>query len=180
MSAIRRVLFFQQGSFSHTNASVLAGLRQQLPHVEIRCVDVHALLKRCGALLFANGLSTCRHYGWDLLRRRRDLYDAFFGTPYLFHSVRNLARQAHRDWPADVSFQTQSMFDCSAPGTPHFVYTDHTYASCRSYPVYGKHIWSPTRPDWLIELERTVYDHAACVFTMGQNAADYLRQFYRN
>lgn len=179
MSTIRRILFFQQGRFSHTNAAVMAGLQPQFPEAEIRAVDLHALLKKHPALLLANSLSAGWHYGWDLLRRRRELDDAFFGTPYLFRCVHTLAQRIHADWPADLSFQTQSMFDCSTPGTPHHVYTDHTYASCRSYPAYERNIWSPTRPDWLIALERQVYDHAACVFTMSQNVANDLQRHYR-
>ncbi len=175
---MRRILFFHQGAFSGTNASVLAGLKERFSRAEIRCVDIHGLLKKRRLVLIANGFLSCWHYGGDLLMRRRDLDDSFFSTRYIFRVVRLMALRIHKGWPADCSFQTQSMFDCSCAPIPHFVYTDHTYASCKSYPAYGKHIWAPVRREWLIHSERSVYHRAARIFTMSHNVAQDLVSHY--
>jgi len=176
---MKRMLFFHQGKFSNTNAAVLGELRSQLPNTDIRAVDINHMLKAKPSILLANLLAACRQYGWDMLRMRRGFDDSFFGTRHLFNRVRQWARQVHREWPADCTFQTQSIFDCSIPGTPHFVYTDHTYESCKEYPVYGKAVWTPLRPEWLIEMERGIYEHAACTFTMSQNVTTTLIEKYR-
>ncbi|MCX5673848.1 MAG: glycosyltransferase [Planctomycetota bacterium] len=175
---MKRMLFFHQGKFSNTNAAVLGQLRSQLPNTDIRAVDINQMLKAKPSILLANLLAACRQYGWDMLRMRRGFDDSFFGTRHLFNRVRQWARQVQREWPSDCTFQTQSIFDCSIPGTPHFVYTDHTYESCKEYPVYGKAIWSPLRPEWLIEMERGIYEHAACTFTMSQNVTTTLIEKY--
>ncbi len=175
---MKRVLLFQQGRFSHTSESLVAGLRQRLPSAEFRIVDLHRALKAGRLALLAGGLHALRTYGSDLLHRRRTLDDAFFGTRRLFEEVRRIALQAHADWPADCSIQTQSMYDCSCPRVPHLVYTDHTYLSCTEYPDYGRAPWNPTRPGWLVDLERTIYDNAGCVLTMSRNVARTLVETY--
>jgi glycosyltransferase involved in cell wall biosynthesis len=173
-----RVLFFHQGKFSHTAEYLLRGLRRNLPETDFRTVDLHRALKSRKTALLARGLEALRAYGGDLLRRRRTLDDAFFGTRSMFEAVRQIALDAHKDWPADCSIQTQSMYDCSRPGTPHLVYTDHTYLSCTEYPDYGRTAWNPVRPAWLIDLERTVYEHAACTLTMSSNVSRTLVERY--
>ncbi|NQU76795.1 MAG: glycosyltransferase family 4 protein [Planctomycetes bacterium] len=175
---MKRMLFFQQGLFSHTNNAVFNGLCEQFPEAEIRRVDINDYLKSHKSILLANAFHACRLFGWDLIRQKRDLDDSFFSTPYIFNTVRRFALEVHKQWPADCSFQTQSIFDCSGPHTPHFVYTDHTYRSCREYPVYGKSIVAPIRREWLIEMEQLVYEHAACTFTMSQNVTRALLDKY--
>ncbi len=175
---MQRVLFFHQGKFSHTAEFTLAGLKHQLASVEFRTVDIHQHLRSRRRTLLVGGLHALRTYGGDLLHRRRDLDDAFFGTRYMFDLVRQIALDAHRAWPADASFQTQSMYDCSAPGIPNVIYTDHTYESCKEYPDYARALWNPTRPDWLIDLERTIYRNAACILTMSRNVTRTLLDRY--
>ncbi len=175
---MKRILFFHQGKFSNTNRALLNGLREQFPPAEIRSVDINKLLKGRPVIILANLAKACCRYGWDMLRGRRDLDDSFFSTRYVFEQVRKLAAGVHREWPADCSIQTQSIFDCSSPDRPHFIYTDHTYLSCREYPVYGTTKWSPIRRDWLIDLERGIYDHATCVFTMSRNVSQTLLREY--
>ncbi len=175
---MKRMLFFYQGRFSYTNTTVQAGLQAQFPGSEIRGININDLLKKRPLVLMANALAAGRQYGWDLVRRKRDLDDSFFGTSYIFEQVRRLALEVHRNWPVDCSFQTQSIFDCSAPGVPHYVYTDHTYESCKEYPIYGRALCTPVRPEWLIDLERGIYEHATCVFTMSHNVSQTLIAAY--
>jgi glycosyltransferase involved in cell wall biosynthesis len=136
------------------------------------------MLKDRFPIIIANLFEVARVYGGDLLRNRRDFDDSFFGTKYLFNRVRELALSAHSDWKADCSFQTQSIFDCSCPSVPHYIYTDHTYESCKEYPAYGKHFWAPIRNEWLIDLERNIYRNAECVFTWSRNVENILIQQY--
>lgn len=175
---MKRVLLFRQGSFSGINDAVAGGLAAALAPTEMIHVDIHRELKARRLLLAANLVAAGWEYGWDLLRRRRDLDDAFFSTRLLFDAVRRIALDAHRRYAPDCSLQTQSMFDCSAAGTPHFVYTDHTYRSCAEYPDYGRAIWAPVRRAWLIELESGVYRHAQRVFTMSSNVERTLVREY--
>jgi glycosyltransferase involved in cell wall biosynthesis len=175
---MRRILFFHQGRWSDFNESIYRGLRARFSEAEIRCVDINALLKARPWIIALNLLTAFWVYGWDMVRRRRDLDESFFGTRYIFRKIQGLARDVHRQWPANFSFQTWSMFDFSGPGTPHFVYTDHTYESCREYPDYGKATWAPVRPDWAIALERGIYANASSIFTWSHNVTATLLRAY--
>ncbi len=140
--------------------------------------DLHELVKQRRLLLAKNLCATITRYGWDLAAQRRDLDDAFFTTGYLFERVRDLSQEIHRLYPADFSFQMHSMHDHSAPGTPHFVYTDFTYKSGRQLPSYGCYKWAPPRSDKLISLEQSIYDGAACTFVQSQSVATTLVRDY--
>ncbi len=175
---IKRILLLQTGAFSHTNASLREGLRREFAGAEVRVVDLYRPIKQSRARKLALAAQALADYGLDLARRKRYAYDAVFGSRYAFDLMKGEALRAHREWPADLTLQTQSLYDLSGPAAPHFVYTDHTYATCRSYPAYGRAQWAPPRPDWLIALERRIYERAAAVFTMSHNVARDLREFY--
>jgi len=163
---------------SDINGSVYRGLCRQFPDAEVRLVDINKLLKARPWIIAVNLIAAFWVYGWDMIRRKRDLDESFFGTRYIFRKIAQLARRAHRQWPADFSFQTWSMFDCSTPGTPHFVYMDHTYKSCKEYPAYGKEIWAPTRRDWAVDLEKGIYENASGIFTRSRNVTETLIREY--
>jgi glycosyltransferase involved in cell wall biosynthesis len=173
-----RILFFHQGRIADWAGAVLGGLSQQFPSAEILRFDLHELVKERRPLLAKNLLVALADYGWDLACQRRDLDDAFFTTGYLFNEVKKLSQGIHARHPADFSFQMHSMHDHSAPGTPHFVYTDFTYKSGRQLPSYGHHKWAPPRSEKLITLERTIYGNAACAFVQSQFVATTLAREY--
>ncbi len=178
MFPIKRILFFCHGKFSQTNYFVREGLKEQFSSAEIRCIDMNKILKRRPWVILTNCVAAFRHFGIEMLRRRRDLDDSFFSTKYIFEYVKGIALKVHRECRADFSFQTQSIFDCSSPTVPHFVYTDHTYESNKEYPCYGNFIWSPIRHAWNIELEKQIYWKADVIFTMSSNVERTLMEKY--
>lgn len=175
---MKKILFFHQGRLSDINGSVYRGLCTRFSEAEVRRVDINVLLKAKPWIIAVNLVIAVWTYGWDMVRRRRNLDESFFGTRYIFHKIHELAGQAHKAWPADCSFQTWSMFDFSTPGVPHFVYADHTHLSRKEYPDYGKEPWACSHPDWLIDLERGIYRNAACIFTWSQNVTRTLVREY--
>lgn len=175
---MKKILFFHQGRLSNINGSVYRGLCKQFPEAEVRLVDINKLLKARPWIIAINLVVAFGVYGWDMIRRKRDLDGSFFGTGYIFRKIAKLAHQVHKQWPADFSFQTWSMFDLSTPGTPHFVYTDHTYRSRKEYPDYGKEIWAAIHRDWAIILEESIYENASCIFTQSQNVTKTMTQEY--
>ena len=79
-------------------------------------------------------------------RLRRRLAERLSGRTYVF------------------TLQTQSLFDGSLPGVPHFVYTDHAELQCLSLPGFSPKQLFPPR---FIALETSIYENAAMVFTMS-------------
>lgn len=160
-----RIVFFHQGRINDWAGAVLGGLKSQFPEAEVLVFDLHQLVKDRLGVLALNAAAAGMRYAGDLVRRRRDLDDAFFTTPYIFRKVREISTQIHAKYPSDFSFQMHSMHDHSSPHRPHFVYTDFTYRSCRDNAFYGKYRWVPTRSDQLIENETEIYLNSECTFS---------------
>lgn len=74
-----------------------------------------------------------------------------------------------------ITFQTQSSFDASIPGTPHFLYTDHTHKTNLSYPGYDQKDYLGEK--W-IDLENNIYHNATVNFTMSTNIAKSISEDY--
>lgn len=169
----QKIAFIKAGDFSHTNASVRNLLTENFPDFDIEEVDIFSdLMSKTDALAL---LSCLKEYGSDLLLGRKSIYSSFVGTPYFFHKLRRriLHRLANQEYV--FTFQTQSLFDASIPGTPHFVYTDHTHLANLQYPGFDhKRLLSPS---WL-ECESSIYHNATLNFTMSSNITKSIIEDY--
>ena len=157
-----KIAFIKLGSFSHINDSVLDILRSQFPNVQIDVIDIwDDITSKTDPV---NMLMTVKDYGGDLLAGKKKLKKSVTRTPYLFHKVRKGIRKKLEGKNYLFTFQTQSLFDCSIPGTPHFLYTDHTHLVNLTYPGFTeKDLFSS---EWR-ELEKEVYQNATINFTMS-------------
>ncbi len=174
----QKILFFRQGGFSHINDRVAVQLREKFPDFDFEQIDVlQGIVKPAHAMVLRNALQTLLEYAADIATCRRTARECFYRTPYFFHAVRRLIAKkfgASRTEYA-FSFQTQSLYDASIDGLPHFVLTDHTHLANTSYPVFDPTHLFPQR--W-IDLERTIYQRAAKTFVMGKHVRDSLIRHY--
>ena len=173
----KKIAFIKFGPFSHTNARVSAMLSQSFAEYEVEVIDVGELLGRNQASEFFNLCHILKYYGRDILHRRRTLEECNFRTPYMFGRIRKLMqkRLGRARAPYVFSFQTQSLYDASVPGLPHFVYTDHTHLTNLYYPGFDRaklfaRAW--------IDLEASLYHNATRVFTMSQHVRRSLLEHY--
>jgi len=92
--------------------------------------------------------------------------DAFWRTPYIFNKVRQLLKQRLFGQNYSFTFQMQSLFDCSLPNVPHFIYTDHTHLANLNYLDFDiKKLY----PKQWTDLEKQVYTNATMVFVRSSN-----------
>jgi glycosyltransferase involved in cell wall biosynthesis len=96
-------------------------------------------------------------------------------TSYFYNKVGAALSERLADRDYLFTFQTQSLFDASIPGIPHFLYTDHTALVNLQYPGFDKK--NLPSPSWL-ECERDVYHHATLNFTMSRNVANSIVEDY--
>ncbi len=170
-----RFAFVTIGPFSGTNERVLERLRTEFPELEPDEFDIprwirgnhRALAANLGYVLGTRGIA-------PFLDRAR-LWGLFYRTPFMFGAIRRemSARIASGDYA--FTFQTQSLFDASVEGTPHFVYTDHTELVNRTYPDFDED-QLPAK-SW-IKLERQIYERATKVFTMSSHVSRSLIDDY--
>ncbi len=170
MSA-KKIAFVKFGTFSHLNERVRLELIRQFPEHPIEVIDVADLLGTKTAKLMARW-SALRDYGlrsfWD-----RDWY-YFDKTLYLFKEVKQALAERLRKQDYLFTFQTQSLFDASVEGLPHFVYTDFTLlANLHDQNFDRKRI----NPEW-VALEKQLYQNATAVFTFSRYVARSLVEQY--
>jgi glycosyltransferase involved in cell wall biosynthesis len=158
--------------FSGTNARVRPLLEAGFPELECDHVDIPTWVRRDRRVLATNLLRVATEYGPAQFLDRRELWGTFWRTDYMFRAVRQAmcARIASRGYA--FTLQTQSIFDASVPGVPHFVYTDNTELAGSESPDFRA---SPER--WR-RREREIYEHATMIFTMSTNVSRSLSEQY--
>jgi glycosyltransferase involved in cell wall biosynthesis len=171
----KRAAFIRTSAWPGANESTYQALRSEFPEVSFDLIEVNRLLKRSYPLLVANTLETARLYGPMIARRRRPFREGFVHTPLFFDQIRRLLRRRLGQARYDFTFQMQSVFDASQPGTPHFLYTDHTHLANLSYPDFDTS--TLYRRGW-IERERSIYQAATLNFVRSSNIRASLIEQY--
>lgn len=166
MELQKRIAFIRPKAWPLANSIVDGVLKQQFPNHTLDVFDVSQMIRRRPDIILINSLITLRLYGADIARGRKKFRLAFWRTPYIFRKIKELIEQHVSPEDYCFSFQMQSLFDASANGLAHYVYTDHTHLENRNYQAGSKaNLYSP---DW-IELERTVYQNATLNFVRSSN-----------
>jgi glycosyltransferase involved in cell wall biosynthesis len=171
----RRFAFIGIGDFSGTNAQVLERLRAEFPELEADQIDLPTWVRSHRGIMIRNLLHVLAERGPGIFRDRDRLWGAFYRTTYIFRAINRALNDRLSCGRYAFSLQTQSLFDGSVSGVPHFVYTDHTELVNRYYPDHDPALAPPQR--WL-ELERSIYDHADLTFTMSSNVSRSLIEQY--
>jgi glycosyltransferase involved in cell wall biosynthesis len=155
--------------------SIEQTVRQAFPEFRLENIVLKDLVKSQRRWLLPNLYRVALEYGDRLLKRDASLRESYFRTSYLFERIRD-AMQSIIDPARHVfSFQTQSLFDTSVPGVPHFIYTDHTHLSNLDSVFFDRRNLRP--PRWLA-LEKTIYKNAARIFTRSHDVTGHLLTRY--
>lgn len=174
----RRLALIKSGLFSHINASVCAQLAAHFPELEIEEIDIgRSLIEQDRASYSLALLQAAWLYPRKLLVHRRTATLVALRTPVLFRRLRKLINarvSPHADQFA-FTFQTQSIFDASTPGVPHFVFTDHTHLANLRYPAFRR---ADLFGEPWTSLEREIYQHARHVFAMSDHVSASLCEDY--
>jgi hypothetical protein len=158
-----------------TRDSVEAMLRQSFPEFELENFPVVSIIKRNRRWLLPNLRYMATEYGRRLLRKPGDWKTGYLQTSYVLRKLHALMRDELDARRHIFSFQTQSMYDTSVPGIPHYLYTDHTHLSNLSSDYFDPKLLRS--PAWRA-LEKRTYHHATCVFTRSSNVTQDLRRLY--
>jgi glycosyltransferase involved in cell wall biosynthesis len=175
MAARKRIAFIRPNKWPLANTKVQEEVKKQFPDYEVDVIDIKPLVKRNPALLLINSLWTLILYSFDILTGNKKFLEAFWFTPYIFLSVKRLLGQRLSKSEYLFTFQMQSLFDCSLPQVPHFVYTDHTYLANLRYRDFNANKLVSRK--WL-ELEKQIYDNATITFVRSSNIQQSLIEQY--
>lgn len=175
-AAPRNIVFFKAGSFSHVNENVAHLLRREFPDHQLTVIDVLGDVLGRQPLVWVRALAQAMTiYPRHIFLQRRKPTDFILRTPAAFPAIRRAAASLVDPARTAFTFQTQSLFDASRPGVPHFVYTDQTCLANRRYPL-------PVHPELLdprwLAVEKTVFASARVTFTTGTFAVRSLLEDY--
>jgi glycosyltransferase involved in cell wall biosynthesis len=171
----KKIAFIRPKPWPLANVKVADALARQYPDQDIEIIDIEELIKTKISILAINTLVVWLTYGQDMVTGNKKFKEAFWRTPYIFKAVRRLLRQRLSKQPFLFSLQMQSLFDCSLPNLPHFIYTDHTHLANLYYPDFNIKKLYPK--EW-IELEKQVYTNAAKIFVRSSNIQKSLVEQY--
>ena len=171
----KQIAFIDPTSVPLANKKTLETLTEHFNDYEIDLISVKSLIKSRLDILVINTLYVIFHYGLDIILGYKIFKKAFWRTPYIFHKVKHLLARRLRDIDYTFTFQMQSLFDCSLPGVPHFIYTDHTHLANLTYPDYDEQ--RLYRHRWL-DLEKQIYRNATLIFVRSSNIEKSLTEEY--
>jgi glycosyltransferase involved in cell wall biosynthesis len=173
VSGCADIAFVKMGDFSQINPRVHALLAREFPDLNLHVIDLNDRAPR--AHLLSLWRSALAEYGLRAAKGKAALESCTQRTPRYFELARALSSEALGDRRYLFTFQTQSLFDASQAGTPHFVYTDHTHLANLYYPSFDRSkLFSPR---W-IDLERSIYRNATLNFTMSSHVTRSLIEHY--
>ncbi|NNF60384.1 MAG: glycosyltransferase family 4 protein [Gammaproteobacteria bacterium] len=156
--------------------SVYRMLGASFPEFDVQSITLIPLLRRRPLVILGNFFAMIREYGLGSLKNYNSFKQAFLSTPYLFQKISELCRDAivaNKEHYV-FSFQLQSLFDCSVPGIPNYVYTDHTHLLNHAYQGFSVRFKSER---WLA-LEKKIYANATGIFTRSENVSQSLERDY--
>jgi len=155
--------------------SVERTVREAFPEYRLETIVLHELVKKYRRWLVPNAYAVAAEFGGPILRRELSIREAYLQTTYLFRQIREAMRSVIDPARHVFSFQTQSLYDTSVPGVPHFIYTDHTHLSNLESVFFDRRLLRS--PQW-IALERTIYERATLIFTRSHNVSADLHKHY--
>jgi len=158
------------GSFSFINPQLADALSKRFDHHRLDWIDLNSLLRLRTPLLMPlwNCSHAIREFAGAGLSLRQLVWRRHW-TTYLFRqrSLTAAIEVARRRY--SFSIQTQSLFDASVAGLPHFVYTDNTMLANLQYNATHR-TDLPVTDQWIAQ-ERRLYQNARACFVMSHNVA---------
>lgn len=172
----KRIAYIRPKDWPLANLNVEKVLRKQFADHPLDVFDVLQIVKKRPDIIFRNIIATLILYAPELITRKKKFRVAFWRTPYIFTQVKKLLGRHIASEQYLFSFQIQSLFDCSVPGLPHFVYTDHTHLENLHYTTSKKAKLFSER--W-IELEKSIYQNATLNFVRSLNVQRSMIEDYK-
>lgn len=170
-----KIAFIKMGAFSHTNQNVYNMLKKEFPDINIDVIDIWEDIVQWKSL--QNLMHAFLEHGIKIFYTKKNFINSLIYNTYIFKETKKRIGFRLENSNYLFTFQTQSIFDCSVNGIPHFLYTDHTVLENKQYPDFDfdKQIFSA---QWL-KLEKSIYDNASICFTMSSNISKSIIEQYK-
>ena len=176
----RKILFIYDGSLSFVNQRVSETLSRNFSDCKLEAFDIRANIKQNKRFFLINAFFFVWEYRADLLFGYKDtaaLKSSLFVTTYMQKKVKKAVTKIVSSGNYLFTFQTQSQYDTSVYGTPHYIYTDHTLRANFLYPnIDYRNFLKPNQ--YLLYTEKEIYENSSLIFTYSDNIKDSLLKQY--
>ena len=169
-----QVAFIRPKPWPLANLKMEETIKTEFSDCDVDVIDIEPLILRNWWISGLNSIYTIVLYGHDILARKKKFREAFWRTKYVYKIAKQILKTKLSRKNYWFTFQMQSLFDCGLPGTPHFLYTDHTHLENLKYPGFdARKLYN----NW-VDLERQIYQNADINFVRSTNIRKSLIEQY--
>ncbi len=162
----KKIVILKFRSFSHVNHRIRNVLESRFPQNEVVEIDVWRMIVDDRLLYIRILFWGFFKYFHLIVKGHQDLIDASLHTPLALRTIKKRLQYLFHDEDLLFSFQTQSFFDGSISGVPHFIYTDHTHLVNFTVPQWNSNkFWGK---QW-VTMEKSIYNAAIKVYTWSEH-----------
>lgn len=177
----KNILLIRHRDFSYTDVAIYHQLVKRFPECEVSIFNVYDIYKHINVWhLLINLIYFVWEYGIDFLtgiKKYRNILTFFKSTSYFISIFRKYTLKAIYEGDYYFVFQLQTLFNGSAEGVPHFIYTDHITKANYKYPDI--HPRQYARSSGFVKAERTLCQKSLRCFTMSTNIAKLIVSEYK-
>ncbi len=171
----KQIAFIRPKPWPLANMRLSEIIKEEFRDCNVDVIDIKPLVTHNLWILGVNAVITGWQYAPELLTGKKLFREAFWRTPFMFKTVKRLLAKKLAGRNYWFTFQMQSLFDCSLPDTPHFIYTDHTHLANLSYPGFDR---KSLYEKW-VDLERQIYQNATISFVRSTNIRQSIIEQYK-
>ena len=160
----KKILIVKRGSFSEVNTFIINNIKKEFPDYKVDVFDIiNDFLNKKPFLRKLNWLFMYLEYGFFLNLRKKNVYKYYHATSFLFKRIKKAVNKHVKSNNYTFTFQTQSLFDASTKGIPHFIYTDSTVLANQYFTKINIKDYIYHSKSWL-KLEKSIYQNATLNF----------------
>ncbi len=171
-----RVALVRSGDRPRVNASLAAKLAATFPEYQVDDIDVLDSVRSDRPRMALAAVTGIAEHAGSLALRRITPKRAMVGSRGFAAAASRCVRSTVSPATHRFVFQSQSLFDASVDGVPHFVYTDHAHLANLGYPGFDR---SSLRSARYLRTEAEMYASAAMIFTRSEHVRDMIVHGYR-
>lgn len=159
----QKIAFLKIRDFSFINPNLIAQFKRVFPEYSLEVFDFKDWLKYNPHLYLLAMAAVYKEYGREILAGQKKPNPHLFVTRWIGKRIKKLVQQRFNPRDYAFTFQTQTNFDASVAGMPHFIYTDHTLRANWRYKLFD-----PSKiqysAEWRSAIEPEIYRNASKIF----------------
>ncbi len=171
----RRAALVRQGDRPRLNTELAGLLERVSPGLVVDDIDVLDVVRNSPLDYARAAFSGATVSGRSIATRHMTAKRAIVASPGYNQAVQRIVGRRIRPTTHQFTLQSQSLFDGTVDGVPHFVYTDHAHLANLGYPGFDRNRLASRQ---FLGMEARLYAKATMVFTRSEHVRDTIVHGY--